>query len=169
MQLPLHCCSRTFCVYKYEFNKISRNIKHTYMILRQFYDTTDASDVYDAWPITLYIFRAFGKKTEESGGHEKYRRQIYGRVTGPTFKWVAIEKRSSKGLGGFMFRRIFVVEKGRSGTKLSCAGCKIISISRLATDQLLHELVDKDVQLSFFFFNVGFDFQNALLIRDIHL
>ena len=56
------------------------------MILCQFDDTTDASDIYDTGPISWYVIRAFCQKTEESGGHEKYRRQIDGRVTAPTFK-----------------------------------------------------------------------------------
>ena len=56
------------------------------MILRQFDDTTDASDIYDARPISWYILRAFGQKTEKSSGHEKYRRQIDGKVTAPTFE-----------------------------------------------------------------------------------
>ena len=56
------------------------------MILCQFDDTTDTSDIYDARPISLYILGAFGQKTEESSGHEKYRRQIDGRVTAPAFK-----------------------------------------------------------------------------------
>lgn len=61
------------------------------MILCQFGDTTYASDIYDAWPITMYILGAFGEKTKESSSHEKNRSQIDGRVTAPTFKWVAIE------------------------------------------------------------------------------
>ena len=60
------------------------------MILCQFHDTTDASDIYDARPISLHILRAFGQKTKESSGHKKYRRQIDGSVTAPIFKWVAI-------------------------------------------------------------------------------
>ena len=127
------------------------------MILWQFEDTTNASDIYDARPISWYIIRAFGQKTEESSGHEKYRRQIDGRVTAPTFKWLAIEKRCSKRLGAFIFRRFFIVEKGRNGTKLSCAECGMMSITPLSypTVDLLHELVDKNMQLSFLFFDVG--------------
>ena len=56
------------------------------MILCQFDDTTDTSDIYDARPISRYIIRAFSQKTEESSGHEKYRRQIDGKVTAPIFK-----------------------------------------------------------------------------------
>ena len=32
-----------------------------------------------------------------------------------------------------------------------------------------YELVDKNMQLSLFMFDVGFDLQDALLVRDIHL
>jgi hypothetical protein len=56
------------------------------MILCHFEDTTDTRDIYDARPISRYIIRAFGQKTKESSGYEKYRRQIDGRVTAPTFK-----------------------------------------------------------------------------------
>ena len=91
------------------------------MVLWQFEDTTNASDIYDTRPISRYIIRAFGQKSEESSSHEKYRRQIDGRMTAPTFKWLAIKKRCSKGLGAFIFWRFFIVEKGRNGTELSCA------------------------------------------------
>ena len=128
------------------------------MILCQFEDTTDASDIYNSRPISGYIIRAFGQKTEESSGHKKYRRQIDGKVTTPTFKWLAIEKRCPKGLGSFIFRRFFIVEKERNGADLSCAdvGWRQSSISHPAIDRS-HELVDKNMQLSFFFFDVGFD------------
>ena len=56
------------------------------MILCQFDYTTDASDVYDTRPISLYVLGTFSQQTEESSGHEKYRRQIDGKVTAPTLK-----------------------------------------------------------------------------------
>ena len=65
------------------------------MILCQFNNTTDASNIYDARPISWYILRAFGQETEKSSGHEEYRRQIDRRVTTPTLKGLAIEKRCS--------------------------------------------------------------------------
>jgi len=82
------------------------------MILCHFDETTDAGDVYDTRPISWYILRAFSQKTKESSGHKKNRRQIDRRVTAPTLKCLTIEKRRSKGLGSFIFRRFFIVEKG---------------------------------------------------------
>ena len=102
------------------------------MVLCHFDVTTDASDIYDTRPIALYVLRAFSQKAEESSGHEKYRCQIDGRVTAPTLKCLAIEKCRSKRLGSFIFRRFFIVEKGRSGTDLACAEYIILLITKIS-------------------------------------
>jgi hypothetical protein len=83
---------------------------------------------------------------------------------------LAIKKRCSKGLDTFIFRRFFVVEEGRNGTDLSCAdvGSRQSPIFQPPEDQS-HELVDKNMQLSFLYFDVGFDLQDTLLVCDIHL
>ena len=134
------------------------------MILCQFDDTTDASDIYDAWPISKYILRAFREKTEESSSQEKFRSQINGRVRAPTFKWVAIEKRCSKGLG------ILMLKKGEVGPSCPALWCKDNGQStQYSCRSNRTQLVDKNMQFSFFFFDVGFDFQDAFLICDIHL